>query len=163
MEVYSDGAEAELLVNHKSAGRKKLNGMKADFDIIYEPGVLQAVIYNDAGEKETESELRSADGEVQIRMEKEPQFIPEDNICYVDIDLTGSNGEIEGNADRCLSVEVENGELLAYGSANPKTEEDFLKGRYTTWYGRSLAVIRTNGQARVTVKGKNLNEKQMTV
>lgn len=163
VEVYSDGAEAELLVNHKSAGRKKLNGMKADFDTIYEPGVLQAVIYNDAGEKETESELRSAGGEVQIRMEKEPQFIPEDNICYVDIDLTGSNGEIEGNADRCLSVEVENGELLAYGSANPKTEEDFLKGRYTTWYGRSLAVIRTNGQARVTVKGKNLNEKQMTV
>ena len=33
------------------------------------------------------------------------------------------------------------GELLAFGSAKPKTEDFFLSGTYDTWYGRAQAAI----------------------
>ena len=61
-------------------------------------------------------------------------------------------GMIESNADRKLSVAVEGGELLGFGSANPRTEERFDSGSYTTCYGRAMAVIRAGEAGIVTVK-----------
>ena len=61
-------------------------------------------------------------------------------------------GIIESNADRKLSVAVEGGELLGFGSANPRTEERFDSGSYTTCYGRAMAVIRAGEAGIVTVK-----------
>ena len=40
-----------------------------------------------------------------------------------------------------LSEEVIEGELLGFGSGNPRSEEKFTTGEYTTYYERSLAVI----------------------
>ena len=53
-------------------------------------------------------------------------------------------------ADKTILLEFEGGELLAFGSANPCTEEQYHAGSFTTYYGRSLAIIRA-GEAR-TVK-----------
>ena len=61
-------------------------------------------------------------------------------------------GIIESNADRKLSVAVEGGELLGFGSANPRTEERFDSGSYTTFYGRAMAVVRAGQGGSVTVK-----------
>ena len=69
----------------------------------------------------------------------------------------GENGEIECNRDTRLTVTVEGGELLAFGSANPRTEESFLTGTYTTWYGRSQAVVlRKDKQLSISVSGDGL-------
>jgi len=80
------------------------------------------------------------------------------DISYLSICLTGENGEVECNADRVLTVSVDGGELLAFGSANPRTEESFLSGSYPTYYGKSLAAVRLTGEnARVTVRGGGLD------
>jgi len=65
-----------------------------------------------------------------------------ENIVYVNIAITGENGVVECNADEMLTVFVDGGELLGFGSACPRTEENFLTGSYTTYYGRAQAVIR---------------------
>ena len=39
-------------------------------------------------------------------------------------------------------IRQENGELLAFGSANPRTEECYDSGSFTTYYGQALAVVR---------------------
>ena len=49
---------------------------------------------------------------------------------------------MESNDDRLLSVTVEGGELLGFGSANPCTEEDYLSGSFKTYYGRTQAIVR---------------------
>lgn len=66
------------------------------------------------------------------------------------IELVGENGVVESNADRKLTVEVAGGELLAFGSANPCTIEQYHSGSFTTYYGRSLAIVRTCGRTTVT-------------
>ena len=49
---------------------------------------------------------------------------------------------------------MEGGELLAFGSANPCTKEQYHTGTFTTYYGRALAVVRAgeSGNIRVTVE-----------
>ena len=158
VEVYSKDQEVELFLNGKSCGRKKTEEEKAEFFVSYEPGELKAVAYDGQGNVTGESALRSATGETQIRVraEKPVSCNPED-IVYLDISLVGENGEIECSRDSLLSVTVEGGQLLAFGSAREKTEETFLTGSHTTYYGRSQAVIRMEGaSAKVTVKGEGL-------
>ena len=46
---------------------------------------------------------------------------------------------------------VTGGELLAFGSANPRTEERYDAGEFTTYYGRALAVVRAGEAGAVTV------------
>ena len=159
VEIYSRSPEVELFVNGRSLGRKKTENCKAVFSVRYEPGELRAAAYDSAGRKEAESCLTSARGETSIRIRPQRETAGErpaasGEILYLDISLVGENGEIECNRDALLTVTVDGGELLAYGSADPKTEEDFLSGSHTTYYGRSQAVVRvTENYLTVRVSG----------
>lgn len=77
-------------------------------------------------------------------------------ILYVDITLSGENGQREANADETLQISVSGGELLGFGSANPRTEERYQAGAFTTYYGRAQAIIRAgkNGELEIKVSGK---------
>ena len=75
-------------------------------------------------------------------VEPEEAAVKADDIVYIPVSLVGENGVVERNADCKLTVTVENGELLAFGSANPRTEERYDSGSFTTYYGQALAVVR---------------------
>ena len=72
-------------------------------------------------------------------------------IVYVNVAIVGENGVVESNADRKLTIKVEGGELLAFGSANPRTEENFDEGTYTTYYGTALAAVRAGASGKMKV------------
>lgn len=148
VEVYSDAAAVELLLGGKSLGKKKIKECKAIFKTRYAPEVLTAVAYGADGEETARSSLSPATGTPHIRL------IPEkssSDIVYIPVEIAGENGVVESNADRKLTVTVEGGELLAFGSANPCTEEQYHTGSFTTYYGRALAVVRVTGSATITV------------
>lgn len=157
VEVYTQAPEVELFLNGDSVGKQAVVNCKAVFSVAYQPGELKAVAYHADGTRR-EHALHSADGDTRIviRPESQPEV---GKLLFVDISLCGENGEIESHADETLRVTVTGGELLAYGSANPKTEETYLSGVYTTHYGRSLAAIWvTDAHLSITVRGKNLCE-----
>ena len=81
-------------------------------------------------------------------------------VRYVDISLVGENNIVESNADQQLSVAVEGGTLLGFGSANPRTEEEFDTGSYETYYGKAQAMILLDEkkQACLTISGKGLDD-----
>jgi hypothetical protein len=165
IEVYADAASVELLLNGTSIGRKKINAFKAMFTTRYQSGVITAIA-RDAGGKETgRSELRSAEGTAQLRLTPEDTAIPCNEIAYINITLTGTNGIVESNDDRKITVTVEGGELLGFGSANPCTAERFDSGEYTSYYGRALAVVRPTGAGdiRVTADAPNCAPKTVTI
>ena len=70
------------------------------------------------------------------------------------MEIRGENGIVESNADCCVQITVENGELLAFGSANPCTEEQYHTGTFTTYYGRALAVVRATKAANLRIMAK---------
>ena len=148
VEVYSDAHAVELLVNGKSLGKKKIKECKAIFKTKYATGALTAVAYGADGRELGRSNLASATGKPSIRLTKEAS---RSDIHYIPVEIVGENGIVESNADRKLTVTVEGGELLGFGSANPCHEEQYHTGTFTTYYGRALAVVRAGKNCTVTV------------
>lgn len=147
VEVYSDKAAVELFVNGKSQGKKKVKECKALFKVKYAPGTVTAVAYDGSGKEAGRSELTSAENSVKIVLRPESKRSKPGDIVYVPVTIEDKNGIVESNADRKITLKVEGGELLAFGSANPCTEEQYHTGVFTTYYGRALAVVRAGQTA----------------
>lgn len=151
VEVYSDQAQVELLINGKSVGKKKVKECKALFKVKYAPGTVTAVAYDASGRETGRSELASASGPFGVTVRPEEDTVRPGEIVYVPVNIEGANGFVESNADRRLTVTVEGGKLLAFGSANPCTEEQYHTGSFTTYYGRALAIVRAGESSTVKV------------
>ena len=166
--VYSVGAEAELTVNGKSYGRKKIKEDKAVFRRVkYEPGTVEAVSYDENGKEIGRTSLSSAIGRTSVRIIAEKPELKADgqDLCFLRFELTGENGIIRSASDQPLTVEVTGaGTLQAFGSARPNMKEDFISDTHTTYLGQALAVVRAGtekGNIRVRVSGEDLEEKEL--
>ena len=157
VEVYSTGAQVELLLNGKSVGKQKIKECKAIFKVKYEPGTLTAISYSTSGRELGRSELISAETPLQIALHPEKDTVKPGEIVYVPVNIEGSNSIVESNADRKLTVTVDGGELLAFGSANPCTEEQYHTGSFTTYYGCALAIVRAGENETVTINATDGN------
>ena len=145
VEVFTDAAVIELLINGKSLGKKKVKNCVAKFKTKYAAGKIEAVAYDVTGREVSRSVLESATGKTHICAAPEAETAKAGEVVYVNVAIVGENGVVESNADRKLTVTVEGGELLGFGSANPRTEESFDAGTYTTYYGTALAAVRVGG------------------
>ncbi|MBT1171763.1 glycoside hydrolase family 2 TIM barrel-domain containing protein, partial [Bifidobacterium sp. SO4] len=136
-------ASAEVLINGKSIGRKKLKDMRALFPATYQPGRVTAVTFAADGSQIGSTSLSSAKNDVGPTLHAEPaEPGAHDGLVYVDLALRDAEGVIESGDDRSITLAVEGGELLGFGSADPCTTDRFTSGTYTTYQGRALAVIR---------------------
>jgi len=140
VEVCADAEEVELLLNGAAVGRKPVEDFAAKFQLPYAPGRLEAVAYEN-GREVGRGELISAGGALQIDIQPEEKLL-RGKLAFVRVHICGENGVVESNADETLTVRVEGGTLLAFGSAEPNTEESYLTGTFPTRYGRSMAIIR---------------------
>jgi hypothetical protein len=77
---------------------------------------------------------------------------------YANINISYSDNTVESNMDSKLAISVTGGELLAFGSANPRSEDSFGAGEYTTYYGRSLAIVRCGGSGAVSIRADARND-----
>lgn len=158
VEVYANAHHVELKQDGRSLGRKKLKDCKASFKVKYEPGELTATSFDAKGKELGTDTLRSASGKLSVRVTPEQRTAKPGELVYVRVEIVGDNGAVESNHDRLLHAEAEGGELLAFGSANPRTEESFVKQAYTSYYGRAQAVIRSGetGEILLRVNGEDL-------
>ncbi len=154
IEVYSDAASVALELNGQRTRHVKPKDGKAVFKLAYQPGTLVAVNYDANSHAVSRSELKTAEKPVLTICPEKKEAKP-DEILYVAINVQDKRGIVEMNADRQVNVTVEGGELLAFGSANPRTEERYDSGSFTTYYGRSLVVVRAGdaGKVKITAKG----------
>ncbi len=144
VEVYTDADQVSLFVNGQVVGKKRVKNCKAIFKTRYVAGKIEAIAFDKNNKELSRSELVSATGQTSIRIKPEDNSVKAGEIVYVEIDLVGENGVIKSNSDRLLKVSADGGKLLAFGSANPCTEERYDSGSFTTYYGRALAVVRAN-------------------
>jgi hypothetical protein len=160
VEVYTDADmhAVDLLLNGKRVGRKRVKNCRAVFNTTYAPGKLTAVSYDINGNKIGRGELESAVGGISICVKPEEDAVRAGDIVYISVELVGENGVVECNADTKITVSAEGGELLAFGSANPRTPESYIEGSFTTYYGKALAVARADraGILRITASGDAL-------
>ncbi len=165
--VFSGAEEAELIVNGVSQGRKKagealIHGMPLTFvfETVYAPGTLEAVSFR-SGRECSRVTLKTTGRPVSVRLTAETEALKADgeSLCYVNAELLDENGSVVPDADVVLKAEVSGAaELLGFGSGRPITEENYAEGRFTSWQGRALAVLRAGCEAgeallKVTAEG----------
>lgn len=160
VEVYFDAEKVELYLNGKKIGSKKVKDYKATFKCKYAPGKLEAVAFDAGGREIGRSELISAGAKQCIQVKPEVTTAAPGEIVYFNVAIADEDGIIERNHDQKLTVSVEGGELLGFGSANPRTEESYVSGTFTSYYGQAQAIVRAgqSGVVKVTVRGEKSGE-----
>lgn len=150
VEVYTNADEVELFCNDKSLGRKKVSDTdkcRVLFETVYNPGALKAVNYVD-GKISGEYELRTATGHMRLVANFDENMKEGSGIAFINFVLADANGNTFTDSDRELHLEIEGkGELLGFGSADPKSEELYASADTRTYKGRAVAIVkRTAGE-----------------
>ncbi len=173
--VFSNADEVELLVNGNSVGRKQAGETLAAedlplsfvFEAKYEPGEVMAISYKDGVEISRDTLLTT--GEVQdmlIKAETASVKGSGHNLAYVQIELVDKEGNLVKDKDLEIDAEITgNGELLGFGSAAPITSQNYTKGKFKTYRGKALAIVRggyESGKINIKFKAGKI-EKQTTI
>ena len=154
VEVYARGAEAELLLNGQSVGRKKLpKNQQTKFTLPYQAGELTAVVYDAAGKETARTSLVTAGDETELRLLPEKDVLQKGDLLYVHLRYTDKNGTVKPVVRGKIDVEVQGGKLLALGNACSYNPVGYQVTSTDTYYGEALAIIEPLGD--VTVKAKS--------
>lgn len=149
IEVYSRAASAELFLNGRSLGRKKLKNCRCVFKARYEPGTLTAVAYTASGEEDARTNLRTAGSETQLLAEVEEGT---KELYFVNLRYTDSDGVLKPLVQGKIQVQAEGGKLLALGSARPLNPGSYLTDNTDTYYGEAMAVVRPEGVMKMQIE-----------
>lgn len=150
VEVYCDAPVVELRLNGVNIGRKRPHDGVCRWRVPYQPGELRATALTARGEELGATVLRSA-GPARVYLVPEAYEAAPGAIVFVDVALADETGMVETNDDRLLAARVEGGELLAFGSARPRTEEHYDTGTHTSFQGHAQAIVRLDGNGRATL------------
>lgn len=145
VEVYGRGARAELLLNGRPMGRKPLKNCIARFRLPYEPGTLEAVVYDEAGRETGRSALHTAAEPTRLQAVPEQPAVAPGRLAFIRLQYADESGTVKPLERGKLQVRVTGGRLLGLGSGCPYTTTGFLTDITDTYYGRALAVVQADG------------------
>lgn len=155
VDVYTTGKYVELYQNGIFVGKKEVENFACSFEVVCMSGNIKAVAYSAKGRKIGEDILYSDSAELFLRVGVEKGRAA-DGIRFCNIEICDADGTLAVMQDRPITVAVENGELLALGSADPQNTESFMRQTHTSYRGRLMAVIRPHPGCRIKVSGQGL-------
>ena len=151
VEVYTKAPRVRLLLNGKAVGTAKTKAYKAIFRVPYTPGTLTAEALDENGTVLSCASLSTGGREKAITIRREQAAVHAGEVFFVPVELTDRQGILQPYREEPVSMEADNAELLGFGSALYKTNEDFLTPTHTAYRGRVLAVFRAGEAGTVTV------------
>lgn len=168
VEVFAPGEEVELFVNNYSFGRQPAGekaDFRAEFEVIYEPGEICAVCYDAQGKELSREVIPTARGDVQLHLQAEPLPRANAELTYIDVFLADDAGHPAADAAPMMQASVQGGELLAFGTGDPRQADNYCEPRTRLWNGRALAIVRRiPGQAlTLTVTAEGLAPATLTL
>ena len=186
--VYTNGDEAELLLNGRTLGRRRkgvvqradpaADGFRTNayyevcdkyrlrwLDVPYEPGELTAVAYRDGVELGRKS-VRTAGSPVRVRLTPERTDLPADGmtVVFCAVDLVDAEGVRDPLSMEEVSFRLDGpGELLTVSNGDPREFRSFdCFSGYPLFYGRAYVTLRRRrgeaGSIRLTASCGTLRE-----
>jgi beta-galactosidase len=138
----------ELYINDRRNGKERPVCYTAFFTAVFEPGIIRAVNIRSGKPAETD-ELISASYDVHVEQTETGEGV-------VEFTITDDKGIPNPDVTANLTVRKENNpELLGFGSADPRSDEDYFERTVRTWKGRALAVIRGTGRLEIEVEDES--------
>ena len=162
---YTDYPSAELFVNGKSQGRiTKSDTARLDRyrlrwrNVIYQPGELKVVVYDENGKKAGQEIVRTAGEPKRLVLEPERKTIKADgnDLAYITVSLVDKNGTLCPDAANRLEFSVTGaGAYKAACNGDATSLEPFTQPQMSLFHGQLVVVCqagKTPGVMTLTVK-----------
>ena len=162
---YTDYPSAELFVNGKSQGRiTKSDTARLDRyrlrwrNVVYEPGELKVVVYDEQGNKAGQQIVRTAGKPKRLVLEPERKTIAADgnDLAYITVSLVDKNGTLCPDAANRLQFSVTGaGTYKAACNGDATSLEPFTQPQMSLFHGQLVVVCqasKTPGIMTLTVK-----------
>ena len=162
---YTDYPSAELFVNGKSQGRitkndtTRLDRYRLRWrDVVYQPGELKVVVYDEQGNKAGQQIVRTAGKPKRLLLEPERTTIAADgnDLAYITVSLVDKNGTLCPDAANRLEFSVTGaGTYKAACNGDATSLEPFTQPQMSLFHGQLVVVCqagKTSGVMTLTVK-----------
>lgn len=152
---YSNAAEVELRLNDRSIARQAMaENDKLEWQVPYEPGVLEAIGYNANGQEV--SQARNATAAAPAKLALSSTVIGD--LAVIDVEVQDKHGTLCPDADNRIEFEVSaNAEILGVGNGNPYSHEpDRFTNTRKAYLGLCQVIVRrTAPDAGITVAAQS--------
>jgi beta-galactosidase len=165
--VFTSGSEAELFLNGRSLGRKMKGALEYRLrwdDVVYEPGMLDAIAYKD-GKIWARDMIRTAAAPARLEATADRDVIAADgrDLSFVTVRVLDGNGVLTPRADNKLRFRVDGpGEIVATDNGDPTCFVPFPSHEREAFNGLALVIVRATkgepGRVTVTVTGDGLSD-----
>lgn len=156
VEVYARAHHVSLYVNGKCVGTNKLkHDCRTVFRTTYEPGELRAVSFNQENRKIAECILNTAGDETVLTLEPEQTTVREEELLYVRMKYTDSEGTVKPLARGEIRVKADGGKIVGIGSACPFYKKSYTGDTADTYYGEALVIIRPEKEGKIVIEAES--------
>lgn len=155
--VFSNCREVELFVNGRSLGRKsmEMDGYLVWDGVSYEPGMLCAKGYDEAGTVIMEEEVKTTGPAAQVRLSTD---FRESNIVVIKAEILDKDGMLVPDACTELSLSID-GQAVLLGASNgdPSDHTPVRSSVRRAFNGLAQMIVRLEGEAAVSAGADGMN------
>lgn len=150
---YTDYPSAELFVNGKSQGRlTKQKGTRLDRyrlrwrDVVYEPGEIKVVAYDELGNAAQEEIIKTAGEPHSLKCELfDTDFHSNDDIAFITVSLVDKDGNLVPNGDQTIEVASTLGcRLVGMCNGDATSLESFKGTQMKLFHGQLVIAVQIN-------------------
>jgi beta-galactosidase len=160
--VYTSGDEAELFLNGRSLGRKKLEPLQYRLrwdDVKYQPGELKVVAYK-RGQKWAEDAVKTTGAASKIALATDRAALKADglDLAFVTVAIADADGLLAPQSSNLVKFELSGpGEIAAVDNGDATSFEPFQAQERHAYNGQALVIVRTKaGQSgTITLKAQS--------
>lgn len=152
IEVYSNCAQVELLLNSKSLGSKPLaaDASPRNWRVTWEPGTLQAVCQNGGAR----DELRTAGKPAAVVLKVDRPWLTTtwDDVAYVTAEVVDDHGVVVPSAANQVTFAVTGpGAVVTVDNQDITSHESFQGNVRSAFQGRCIAIVRASTGGRIAL------------
>ncbi len=167
--VFSNMDEAELLVNGKSVGRKKVPHLgHVEWKVRYEPGSIEAHGYKNG--KLALSDKRETTGQAAtLRLTADRTEIDADgeDVAVLAVEALDKEGRPVPTAENMVHFKISgDGALIGVGNGNPNCQESDKKPMRSLFNGLAQAIVqgtKTAGSIQITANSPGMAPANLTI
>ncbi len=163
--VYTSGDEAELFLNGRSFGCKKMGEYEYRLrwdDVVYEPGELKVIAYKD-GKPWAEDVMKTTGVAAALKLRADRSTISADgqDLSFVTVQVCDTAGLLVPRSHHQVGFSIEGpGAIIAVGNGDPTSHESFQASERNVFNGLALVVVCSEkgvpGTLRLTAKSEGL-------
>ncbi len=170
--LYTSGDEAELFLNGKSLGRKKMGKLEYRIrwdDVVYEPGELKVVAYK-KGKKWAEDNVKTTGEPAAVAMTADRSKLTADgeDLSFVTVRIADANGLTVPRSKNLVKFKVEgSAEIAAVDNGDATSFEPFQASQRLAYNGLCLVILRTKpgqtGKVRLTAESEGMKGTEISL